>query len=84
MNETAFNLRVSNKQFVGLEDENGENNLVANLDSPGNKETFEIVRNDDDPNKVRIRAPNGLFLQVYSALFVCLALLIDIILLLDI
>ncbi|AET04533.2 putative glucan 1,3-beta-glucosidase [Medicago truncatula] len=66
VNETAFNLRVSNKQFVGLEDENGENNLVANLDSPGNKETFEIVRNDDDPNKVRIRAPNGLFLQAIS------------------
>ena len=66
MNETAFNFRVSNKQFVGLEDENGENNLVANLDSTGNKETFEIVRNDDDPNKVRIRAPNGLFLQVYT------------------
>lgn len=61
VNETMFNLRVSNKQFLRLED---ENKLVADIDSPGNKETFEIVRNEDDPNMVRIRASNGLFLQV--------------------
>lgn len=61
VNETMFNLRVSNKQFLGLKD---ENKLVADIDSPGNKETFEIVRNDYDPNMVRIRASNGLFLQV--------------------
>ncbi|XP_022632128.1 sulfite exporter TauE/SafE family protein 3-like, partial [Vigna radiata var. radiata] len=30
------------------------------------RETFEIVRNDDEPNRVRIRAPNGLFLQAIS------------------
>lgn len=64
VNETFFNLRVSNKQFVGLEDEGGKNKLVAGLDSPGKKETFEIVRNNDDRNRVRIRAANGLFLQV--------------------
>jgi hypothetical protein len=62
VNETSFNLRVSNKQFIGLED---ENKLVADIDSPGDKETFEIVRNNDDPNRVKIRTPNGLFLQVY-------------------
>lgn len=64
VNETAFNFRVSNKQFVGLEDEGGGNKLVADSDSPGNKETFQILRSDYDPNRVRIRAPNGLFLQV--------------------
>ncbi|XP_058768019.1 probable glucan 1,3-beta-glucosidase A [Vicia villosa] len=63
VNETMFNLRVSNKQFLGLED---KNKLVADIDSPGNKETFEIVRNDYDPNMVRIRASNGLFLQAIS------------------
>lgn len=65
VNETMFNLRVSNKQFLRLED---ENKLVADIDSPGNKETFEIVRNEDDPNMVRIRASNGLFLQVRTSI----------------
>ncbi|CAJ2677015.1 unnamed protein product [Trifolium pratense] len=64
VNETSFNLRVSNKQFIGLED---ENKLVADIDSPGDKETFEIVRNNDDPNRVKIRTPNGLFLQAISS-----------------
>lgn len=65
VNETMFNFRVSNKQFLRLED---ENKLVADIDSPGNKETFEIVRNEDDPNMVRIRASNGLFLQVCTSI----------------
>nr|ADD09589.1 unknown [Trifolium repens] len=64
VNETSFNLRVSNKQFIGLED---ENKLVADINSPGDKETFEIVRNNDDPNRVKIRTPNGLFLQAISS-----------------
>lgn len=64
VNETAFNFRVSNKQFVRLDDQGGEIKLVADSDSSGNMETFLILRNDDDPNRIRIRAPNGLFLQV--------------------
>lgn len=71
-NETAFNFRVSNKQFMGMED--GENKLVANSDSPSDKETFQILRNDDDQNRIRIKAPNGLFLQV---LFLALVDFID-------
>ncbi|RYR18828.1 hypothetical protein Ahy_B03g063439 isoform B [Arachis hypogaea] len=68
VNETFFNFRVANKQFMGLESEGeGGNNVVANSDSASSSmETFQIVRNDGDPNRVRIRAPNGLFLQATS------------------
>lgn len=64
VNETAFNFRVSSKQFVRLTNQDEGNNLLADSSSPSDMETFEILRNDDDPNKVRIRAPNGQFLQV--------------------
>ncbi|KAK7358947.1 hypothetical protein VNO77_00888 [Canavalia gladiata] len=66
VNETAFNFRVSGKQFVRLENEDGENKLAADSDSASNMETFQILRNDDKPNRVRIRAANGLFLQAIS------------------
>ncbi|MED6181441.1 hypothetical protein PIB30_019338 [Stylosanthes scabra] len=68
VNETFFNFRVSNKQFISLDNQGeGGNSLVANSDSASSStETFQIVRNDGDPNKVRIRAPNGLFLQAIS------------------
>ncbi|XP_027366047.1 probable glucan 1,3-beta-glucosidase A [Abrus precatorius] len=65
VNETAFNFRVSNKQFVSL-NQDGGNKLVADSDSPSDMETFQIVRNDDSPNRVRIRAPNGQLLQAIS------------------
>ncbi|XP_061345004.1 probable glucan 1,3-beta-glucosidase A [Gastrolobium bilobum] len=66
VNESTFNFRVSNKQFVRLDNQVGGNKLVANSDSPSDMEAFQIVRNDDDPNRIRIRAPNGLFLQATS------------------
>lgn len=62
IDESSFNLRVFNKQFVGLS--NQGTGLIAVLDSPGNTETFRIVRNDGDRNRVHIQASNGLFLQV--------------------
>lgn len=60
INETTFQLRVFNKQFVGL-CTNG--NVVAVSTTPGKSETFVIVRKSDDLNRVRIKAPNGFFLQ---------------------
>lgn len=39
---------------------------MVDSDSPSDMETFEILRSDDDPNMVRIRAPNGQFLQAIS------------------
>jgi hypothetical protein len=62
-NETFFNFRVLNKQFVGISNQGG-NKIVAVSNSPSNQETFQIIRNTDDPLKIRIRASNGLFLQV--------------------
>nr|GMC77000.1 probable glucan 1,3-beta-glucosidase A [Ipomoea batatas] len=66
INETTFNLRVNNNQFVGLDTTNGGAgvNLVAVENTPGISETFVILRNSDDPNRVRIKASNGFFLQV--------------------
>ncbi|KAI6687702.1 hypothetical protein NL676_024530 [Syzygium grande] len=64
INETLFNFRVANKQFVGLDSGGDGVGLVATCHSPGAPETFEIVRNPDDASRVRIKASNGLFLQV--------------------
>lgn len=64
IDESSFNFRVFNKQFVGLPNQDQGTGLIAVSDSPGNTETFRIVRNDGDRNRVRIQASNGLFLQV--------------------
>ncbi|EXB39759.1 Glucan 1,3-beta-glucosidase A [Morus notabilis] len=66
INESSFNFRSFNKQFVGLENQGQGNTLVAVSNDPGNSENFQIVRNDADPNRVRIRAANGLFLQTQT------------------
>ncbi|CAL5383234.1 unnamed protein product [Camellia sinensis] len=65
INQTSYRLRVFNKLFVGVDTGGNGIDLVAIVaDPPGISETFEIVRNSDDPNRVRIKAPNGFFLQV--------------------
>ncbi|KAF8723255.1 hypothetical protein HU200_021771 [Digitaria exilis] len=62
INETTFNFRVNGGQFWGV---NSSGALVATATTPGPSETFQIVRrNSSFPTRVRIRAPNGLFLQV--------------------
>ncbi|KAL1357871.1 hypothetical protein HN51_009723 [Arachis hypogaea] len=66
VSDTSFNFRVFNKQFLGLENQGSGNKIVAVSNSPSNPETFQIVRNSNDPNKIRIKASNGLFLQVQS------------------
>ncbi|CAD6204820.1 unnamed protein product [Miscanthus lutarioriparius] len=60
INETTFNLRVFGNQFVGV---NSTGGVVATATTPGPSETFQLVRWDSDKSRVRIRAPNGLFLQ---------------------
>ncbi|GMN33679.1 hypothetical protein TIFTF001_004294 [Ficus carica] len=66
IDESSFNFRSFGKQFVGLENQGQGNTLVAVSNDPGNSENFQIIRNDEDPNRVRIRATNGLFLQAQS------------------
>jgi aryl-phospho-beta-D-glucosidase BglC (GH1 family) len=61
INETSFHVRVFNKQFLGI-DSNGINLVATSTDSE-NSGIFDIIRNSDTPNRVRIKAPNGLFLQ---------------------
>lgn len=64
INETNFHFRVFNKQFIGLDTNGNGIDIVAESNTPGSSETFEIVRNSNDLSRVRIKAPNGFFLQV--------------------
>ncbi|CAM0942722.1 unnamed protein product [Alopecurus aequalis] len=59
IDENTFNFKVFNNQFVTV----AGVNVVATASTPGQSETFQLVRNDADNNKMRIRAPNGSFLQ---------------------
>nr|GEU88868.1 probable glucan 1,3-beta-glucosidase A [Tanacetum cinerariifolium] len=63
INETSFHIRVFNKQFLGL-DSMGINLVATSTDSEKSG-IFEIIRKSDDPSRVRIKAPNGLFLQLW-------------------
>ncbi|XP_043693518.1 probable glucan 1,3-beta-glucosidase A [Telopea speciosissima] len=63
INETTFQFRVFNKQFVGLDGQGNSTNVVAVSNFSGTSETFEIVRNTNDSTRVRIRASNGFYLQ---------------------
>lgn len=64
INETFFSLRVSNKQFVGLENEGEGDKLVAVSTSPKSSEIFQIVREEGNNYQVRLQASNGQFVQV--------------------
>ncbi|XP_038705164.1 uncharacterized protein LOC120001023 [Tripterygium wilfordii] len=65
INDKTFNLRVYNKKFIGLDTKGNGVDVVAVSSEPGApSNTFEIVRNPDDKSRVRIKAPNGKFLQV--------------------
>lgn len=55
--ENSFKFRVFNWQFIGLD---GVNVVATSLDP---SDTFEIVKKPNDTTRVRIKAPNGLFLQ---------------------
>ncbi|EXC06703.1 putative glucan 1,3-beta-glucosidase A [Morus notabilis] len=63
INESTFHFRVFNNQFVGLSANGHGVKVVAEAKTPGRSETFEIVRKSGDLNRVRIKAPNGFFLQ---------------------
>ncbi|XP_076890822.1 putative glucan 1,3-beta-glucosidase A [Bidens hawaiensis] len=54
-------MRVFNKQFLG-HDSTGIN-LVAVSNDYQTSGAFQIIRKSDDPNRVRIKAPNGFYLQ---------------------
>lgn len=51
---------------MGLHTDGNGIDIVAVADTPGATEKFEIHRKPDDLNRVRIRASNGLFLQVIN------------------
>ncbi|XVF39483.1 hypothetical protein PTKIN_Ptkin01aG0038300 [Pterospermum kingtungense] len=63
INGTALNFRVSGKQFIGVDTSGNGIDIVAVSTTPGTSETFEILRDSNDKNRVRIKAPNGYYLQ---------------------
>lgn len=63
INETSYQLRVFNKQFIDI-DKDANNVVSATTIVPGESQTFQIVRNSDNANRVKIKASNGFFLQV--------------------
>ncbi|KAM7460416.1 hypothetical protein LguiA_006379 [Lonicera macranthoides] len=63
INEKMFQLRVLNKQFVGLDTTGNGINIVAVSNTTGRTETFEIVRRSGDLKRIRIKASNGFYLQ---------------------
>lgn len=68
INETHFNLRVFNKQFVGLEGtgKGKDDGIVAVSNVAGSKETIQIIRQSVNSSRVRIKAWNGLFVRAQS------------------
>ncbi|KAL8120251.1 hypothetical protein AgCh_017414 [Apium graveolens] len=61
--ETTYQLRVFNKQFISV-DKDANNIVLATTIVPGESHTFQIVRNSDNANRVKIKSSNGFFLQV--------------------
>lgn len=49
---------------MGLDTDRNGVDIVAVADAPAATQTFHVERNPDDLERVRIRAPNGFFLQV--------------------
>lgn len=69
IDEKTFNFRVFNKQFVGLTTTKGSG-IVTVSQTPGNPETFQILRNPSNTSQVRIKAATGLFWQAKSEVLV--------------
>ncbi|KAG0495002.1 hypothetical protein HPP92_005996 [Vanilla planifolia] len=64
--EKTFQFRAFKWQFFELND---HKHLIAVSTSSQNSDpskTFELIRKDNDPNRIRLRAPNGFFLQANS------------------
>ncbi|GKC22414.1 probable glucan 1,3-beta-glucosidase A [Tanacetum coccineum] len=65
INGTSFHIRVFNKRFLGL-DSNGVNLVAYSTDSELTSGIFEIIKKSTNSSLVRIKAPNGLFMQATS------------------
>ncbi|KAK1326937.1 hypothetical protein QJS10_CPA01g02248 [Acorus calamus] len=59
VSDKLFQFRVFNGQFIGLRG----TDVVAISNTPDDSNRFQIFRKGDDPNRVRIKAPNGSYLQ---------------------
>ncbi|XP_020594932.1 uncharacterized protein LOC110035035 [Phalaenopsis equestris] len=62
--ETMFQFRVFNWRFFELDEDENLVAISASSNDSDSSHTFEVVRNNDDRNRIRIKAPNGSFLEV--------------------
>ncbi|XP_024517468.1 probable glucan 1,3-beta-glucosidase A isoform X1 [Selaginella moellendorffii] len=60
VSSTKFQLRVFNNNFVSVANQSG---VDSTKDTPGEWETFEILRNPNNPKLVHIKAYSGMYLQ---------------------
>ncbi|VAI13136.1 unnamed protein product [Triticum turgidum subsp. durum] len=67
INEVTFNFKVFGNQFVGVQ---SDGSLVATAASPGRSGTFRLVCSPGDKYRMRIMAPNGLFLQNHWSTYI--------------
>nr|GEZ47036.1 probable glucan 1,3-beta-glucosidase A [Tanacetum cinerariifolium] len=65
INGTSFHIRVFNKRFLGL-DSFGVNLVAYSTESELTSGIFEIIKKSSNSSLVRIKAPNGLFVQAKS------------------
>ncbi|KAL7245716.1 hypothetical protein ACSBR2_000949 [Camellia fascicularis] len=64
INESNFHFRLRNKKFMGLQSFKKGSYIVPVSKEPGRSETFQILKYDHRSTRIRIKAPNGFFLQV--------------------
>ncbi|XAR48580.1 Glucan 1,3-beta-glucosidase, partial [Bertholletia excelsa] len=64
ISKTRFQFRRYDKKFLGLDNAKDGRFIVSVSQSPGRSETFKIFKQFPNSTRIRIKASNGLFLQV--------------------
>ncbi|CAL5383237.1 unnamed protein product [Camellia sinensis] len=64
INESNFHFRLRNKKFMGLQSSKKGSYIVPVSKESDRSETFQIMKYNHRSTRIRIKAPNGFFLQV--------------------
>ncbi|CAL5386128.1 unnamed protein product [Camellia sinensis] len=64
INESNFHFRLRNKKFMGLQSSKKGSCIVPVSKESDRSETFQIMKYNHRSTRIRIKAPNGFFLQV--------------------
>ncbi|KAL9267035.1 Glucan 1,3-beta-glucosidase A-like protein [Drosera capensis] len=63
VDQDHFQFKVFHNQFWGVYN---NNKVIATSTNPGSSETFQVFRNPNNGDQVRIKAPNGNYLQAQN------------------